>query len=332
MRNITAFLVLVIMACCAQFAAAQEKEASSYTFSSGARFGIFAGRAEEIVYPPGGSNNGAELYSQLLWDMMPVFYYGLSLDVSRARLMDMAGFFSTLSLKNAIHGGSGKMEDRDWLSAENNGLTGYSVHDNYTNGVFMLDLRAGLSIPVKRVLLIKPHINLTYMRFSFSGQFGEGKYARETGGWYSYIFAPIDDDPDIVSFSTREKVINYTQNWFVLSPGISVAYHFLNKFSAELFFSISPLIFCEDLDEHLTTGRQYRDIMHGGLLAEPGFRFSFIPNKRLEFSLDFSWRHIGGTRGATFISPVFTNDYVQDGEAGAGLSLTDTGLCLKISL
>jgi hypothetical protein len=72
--------------------------------------------------------------------------------------------------------------------------------------------------------------------------------------------------------------------------------------------------------------------MRGGLLIEPGFHFSFYPGKRLELSLEFSWRHIGGTRGETFISPIYTDDYVQNGEAGAGLSLTDTGLCFKIRL
>ncbi|MDR0494372.1 MAG: omptin family outer membrane protease, partial [Treponema sp.] len=93
-----------------------------------------------------------------------------------------------------------------------------------------------------------------------------------------------------------------------------------------------PWVFCKDLDEHLTTGYQFMDTMRGGLLIEPGFHFSFYPGKRLELSLEFSWRHIGGTRGETFISPIYTDDYVQNGEAGAGLSLTDTGLCFKIRL
>jgi outer membrane protease len=333
-RNITAFFVLVSMFNCAQLAAAGEKESASYAFSSGTRFGILAGQAEEIVYPPpGGIYSGTAFYSQLLWDMMPVFYYGLALDISRTRPTDTWGFFSTLSLKNGIPGLSGKMEDRDWMSVENSELTHYSIHDNHTNGLFMFDLSAGLSFPVARVLLIKPYVSLSYMHFSFSGQFGEGKYAREIGGRYSDIYASINDDPIIVSYSDREKVINYTQDWLCFSPGVSLAYYFLDYFSAELFVQISPWILCKDLDEHLTTGYQFIDIMRGGLLVEPGFHFSFCPVERLELSLEFSWRHIRGTRGETWVGkPIGTADSVMQGEAGAGLSLTDTGLCLKIRL
>jgi hypothetical protein len=86
------------------------------------------------------------------------------------------------------------------------------------------------------------------------------------------------------------------------------------------------------LDKHLTRNIQFNDYMRGGLLTEPGFRFSFFAGKRLELSLDFSWRHIGGTRGETWTGSIGTANMVQDGEAGAGLSLADTGLSLKIRL
>jgi len=326
MRIITVFSVLVIIINCAPFAAAQEMPAQSYTLSSWTSFGTFLGQTEEIVYPPSGYNT--EMYSQLFWDVIPVFYYGLSLDFSRAQPLEKWGFFATLSLKNGIPGKSGKMEDRDWMSIENDALTHYSIHDNVTNELFIFDASAGVSFPFNQ-LLLKAYVGMSYMYFSFSGQYGQGMYARKTGDG---IYAPIDDNPDYVSFANREKVINYTQNWLTAAPGISLRYYFY-RFYAELFFNISPLVSCAGVDEHLTSSQIFKDYMWGGLFLEPGFHFSFIADRRLEFAFDFSWRYMDGTRGKTWTgSPIGTAIFVQGGEAGAGLSLFNIGLCMKIRL
>jgi outer membrane protease len=114
MRNITVFAVLVIILNCAPLAAQEETPAQPYALSTWTSFGTFLGQSEEIVYPP--PNHPAELYSQLLWDIVPVFYYGFSLDFSRAQPLEKWGFFATFSLRNGIPGKSGKLEDRDWLS------------------------------------------------------------------------------------------------------------------------------------------------------------------------------------------------------------------------
>ena len=331
MRNITVFLVLVIIINCAQFASAQEEQTKAYTFSTSTSFGMFYGQAKEIVYAS--SNYKSNILSQLLWNIKPVFYYSLSLDFSRAQPMDKWGFFSTLSLKNGIPGKSGIHENRDWMSIENTALTHYSIHDNITNELFFFDASAGLSFPLGKSLLLKTYIAMSYMRFSFTGQKGQGTYARETGGLYSGIFAPIDDDPEYVSFDNWEKVINYTQRWIIGTPGISLAYHSPRRFFTELFFNISPLISCEDLDEHLTNSKVFRDYMRGGIFLEPGFHFVYLIGERLELSMDFSWRYITRTRGETWYGRgIGTANFVQQGEAGAGLSVFNTGLSLKIRL
>jgi len=329
MRNITIFTVLVIMLNCIP-SVAQEQSDRSYTLSSWTSFGTFLGQAEEIVYPP--SEFKAELLSQLLWDIIPVFYYGLSLDFSRAEPMEKWGLFGTLSLRNGIPGKSGTMEDRDWMSVQNTALTHYSIHDNRTNALFFFDVSAGLSLPLGQFLLLKPYIAMSYMHFSFTGQYGEGVYARETGGAYSNIYAPIDDEPDYKSYANLEKVINYTQNWITVTPGIALGLYFF-RFYAELFFNISPLVSCRGMDEHLIGSRVFKDNMRGGLFLEPGGHFSFIASRRLEFAFDFSWRYMGGTRGETQAgSPIGTANLAPNGEAGAGLSLFNLGLCMKIRL
>jgi len=335
MRNITVFTVLVIMFNCAQIAAAQEeqteeKQPRSYTFSTWTSFGLFYGQAEEIVYPS--PNHKAELLSELLWDMKPVFYYGFSLDFSRVRPWEKWGFFATLSLKNGIPGKSGEMEDKDWDSIENNALTHYSVHDNVTNTLFFFDVSAGFSFPFNQFLILKTFVTMSYMRFSFTGQYGHGTYARQIGGNGSGIYASMDDNPTYVSFSNWEKVINYSQNWLSVAPGIAAGFYY-SRFYYEWSLSVSPLVSCTGVDEHITTSAQYKDYMRGGLFVEHGSHFSFIASRRLEFSLDFSWRYTGGARGETWMSsPIGTATSTQEGKAGAGLSLSNFGLCMKIRL
>jgi outer membrane protease len=330
MRSVAVFSVLVIMLHCAQFASAQEEPKKAYTLSSSTSFGTFYGQAEEIVYVS--SFFKSATLSELLWDIKPVFYYGLSLDFSRNQPMEKWGFFSTLSLKNGIPGKSGKMVDRDWMSVENTELTHYSTHNNITKELFFFDASAGVSLPFGKFLLLKTYIAMSYMRFSFVGQYGWGKYAREIGGADCGKYALINDDPKYESYASQEKVITYTQRWIIGTPGISLGFYFPGRFYAELFFNVSPLISCEGFDEHITTNAQYRDVMRGGLFFEPEVHFAYFFDRRLELSLDFSWRHINKTRGETHVGSLGTAYYVKQGTAGAGLSLFDTGLCLKIRL
>jgi outer membrane protease len=328
MRNITVFTVLVIMINCAPFAAAQEKPVKPYALSTWTGFGMFLGEAEEIAYPS--SEYKAKMLSQLLWDIKPVFYDSLALDFSRVQPMEKWGFFATLSLKIGFPGKSGEMEDRDWRSKENDALTDFSVHDNITNELFIVDASAGFSFPFSQdQFLLKTYVSMTYMRFSFSGQYGYGTYARSLGNG---TYAPIDDDPRRESFADWEKVINYTQNWLTVAPGFSLASYF-NRFYFEFSFAISPLVSCASVDEHLTNSQVFKDYMRGGVFIEPGFHFSFIASSRLEFSMDFLWRYIGGARGKTWYgSPIDTTTLIQQGEAGARLSLFNLGLCMKIRL
>jgi outer membrane protease len=263
--------------------------------------------------------------------MKPVFYHGLRTDFSRSRPTDKWGFFSNLSLKFGIPGMSGKMEDRDWRSVENDALTNYSIHDNFTRELFLLDFSAGFTFPFLRVMILKAYVNVSYMNFHFSGFDGYKKYARGNPP-YSGKYYPIDDNPDTDSFSG--KMFNYTQKWMTVAPGVSFGYYFFENFCAELSFRITPLILCFDLDEHLHPDNrvQFRDYMRGGLLIEPGASLSFACNDWIALSLEFSWKYINGTKGETFQRTYGTGDYFRSGTAGAGLSVLDTGFFLRIRL
>jgi len=328
MRMLPLFAGLVIILFCVPVVQAQV--IMDYSFSLCPQFGLVSGRAEELVYP---DNTKAELLSLLSWDMKPVFYYGFLMDYSPVRPMERWGFFSGLSMKFGIPGPSGRMEDRDWMSKENTELTNFSSHDNITKEIFLLDFSTGLSFPFLKVLFVKTFVNISYMKFRFYGENGYMIYARKLeDGKY----APIDDAPIEDTFSGT--VISYSQEWFYAAPGVSLGYGYKEIFSAEISFMITPLVLCADLDEHKETddhkGRniQFRDNMMGGIMLEPGFRCSAAINRWMNISLDISWRYISGTRGPSYNRPIGIGYYTQEGEAGAGLSMLNTALLLKVRL
>ena len=319
MRTIAGFAVLVIILCNVPALSAQEKLSDNYVFSLCSQYGIFFGYAEEIVYPD--SSRKAEILSQLLWDINPVCYFGLQLDFSRREPLKKWGLFSNLSFKFGLPAFCGKMEDRDWQSIENTALTAYSIHDNFTREFFQLELSAGFSYPLFRVLLLNTFLNMSFMRFCFFGMDGYGIYAnRLSEGKYD----PIDFSGARHPYSG--KVINYTQEWMIVAPGVSLCWYLPKNFQAELSFSASPLILCADMDEHLTTNTQYRDYMQGGLYLEPGIRLSYSMYKWMDISFEFSWRYISGSTGLIYSTNYGSGYYVPGGKAGAGLSMTDTSL------
>jgi outer membrane protease len=333
MKNITVFAVLVIIL--RPLAPALEN-----SFSIAPRFGLFYGQAEEIVYPSRTNyplKSSKDLLSQLLWDMKPVYYYGILLDYSQTKPMERWGFFSSLSTKTAIPGLSGRMEDRDWDSKASNDLTDYSSHDNFIEHIFWMDVSAGLSFPLWSLFLLKTNMSFSYMSFGFSGMNGNGVYAR----WmdrHNGIRYPITDNP--ITQTYDGQVISYSQEWFCLSPGISLEYYFLKTICLELFFRMSPLNICLDLDNHLTRRTMFKDVMLGGLFVEPGAVAKFNLNDRIKVSLEVSYRYIGGTRGEAYQRNLGTGAdfknadefYVPCGEAGSGLSIFEFGLTGTIRL
>jgi len=70
----------------------------------------------------------------------------------------------------------------------------------------------------------------------------------------------------------------------------------------------------------------------GGIILEPGFRFSVAAAKWLAISCDISWRYISGTRGLSYYRSIGIGEYQQEGESGAGLSILNTALLLKVKL
>jgi len=327
MRNITALTVLVIII--NTFAVinsvyCQETAGKNYSFSIAPQVGFVYGQALEYVYPMPNDTKG-EYLSELQWDMKSVFYLGARADFGRVNPFSATGFYSSLSFKAGIPSDSGILENRDWMSTENDGLTHFSSHTNRTRGFFILDAVAGVSLPVKSRFLVKPFVSGRWMHFSFTGRDGQGTYARPKG--YSTYYS-IDDDPTTHKF--EDDVIRYKQDWFLLSPGISAGAK-ISAFMFNLSFQASPLSYCASKDEHLTTKAVYLDYTRMGFFLEPAAGVS-LTVRRLEFLFEFTYMRIGNTRGETYINEDNSGYYRAFTKAGAGLSLLDTRFLVKFRL
>ncbi|MDR1597250.1 MAG: omptin family outer membrane protease, partial [Treponema sp.] len=245
-----------------------------------------------------------------------------ALSFSRTDPLADLGATANLSVKFGLPLLSGSIEDRDWMDDLDPGeLTNYSKHDAYLQGgtafPVLLDFSGGITIPIASRVAIKILGSFSFMRFSWEARDGYKKYKDE-------FWIPKD---------TPGTGLTYEQHWFIFSPGLGVFWPFHRSLKADFSFFISPLIYVEALDTHLYTKVQYFDKMRWGLYLEPSLELTFSPNSYLSLVLHGNWRYITGARGNstgvnmdTNVSTKFTN------MAGAGYSVFDLGLFLKITL
>jgi hypothetical protein len=295
-----------------------------YCFSLGTGFGIIYGQSLELVYPVAGETKG-ELYSELIWDVKPVFYFGLHADFGLADIMSGIGFFSSLSFKAGIPGETGIMEDRDWKSAYNGALTNFSSHTNNTRKFFWLDINIGGSFPIK-YLYIKPFLSGSWMQFAFTGSDGFYKYADEINGMYE----PIENAP-VISLNGYGDIISYHQDWLLLAAGLTAGTNILYPFSFEISFKITNLTYCASIDNHLLTEIDYFDFTSFGLFLEPKGSISFTVD-RFKFSLEAAYRYISNTEGESYYTLYKKDAYLSPNRAGAGLSVLDIQFLFKFIL
>lgn len=320
MKNIAVltvlFIIIFTLSAINPVYSQNNEQNGKYTFSLGTGFGAVYGQALELVYPVPGETKG-ELLSELIWDMKPVFYAGVYADFGLTDIMSKIGFFSSLSFKAGIPGESGIMEDRDWMSTQNNALTHYSCHTNRTLNFFWLDLALGGTFPVKS-FYIKPFISGSWMQFAFTGSGGFYKYAN----YISHgIYEPIEDSSEK---PLSGDLISYRQDWLILAAGLSVGSNILYPFLFEFSFQITPLNYCAAVDNHLYDDKNYYDYTRFGLFIEPRGNIS-LTTEKVKFSLEAAYRNISPAKGDSYIN----NTYLSPNKAGAGLSIMDYQFIVK---
>ncbi|MDR1100125.1 MAG: omptin family outer membrane protease [Treponema sp.] len=292
-----------------------------YALTLAASTGFLYGYGEELVY----KYPGKETYmSQLLWNIKPLFYYGAALDFSRIRPLEKPGFFALLSLKFGFPAKTGIMEDLDWLTV-NDELTNYSLSDNYTNGAFLFDVFLGASLPLGDFALIKLQWGFSLMSFQWTGRDGYRRYSSNEN-------TPLDDSVGPVPF--YGILILYAQNWLITSPGLALQIPLSRHFRTDLFFQISPFIFCNARDDHVLRNLEFLDYVSGGLYLEPRGDFVFSFWERFELSLYVSYRYIRGAHGESYQrSTGGSGQYLKTAEdAGAAWYALDSGLTFKVRL
>ena len=311
MKNIAVLPVLVIMLL---FSAVKPVYTQEYSFSFGPLAGFVYGEAFEYVYPV---YEPAELLSELIWDMKPVFYLGSKFDFGLANLMSGAGFFASLAFKAGIPMDSGKNENRDWTSLYHTNLTHYSEHTNKTTQFFWLDLSAGASIPIADIFYIKPFLTFSWMHFSFSGRDGFRRYAFENWAYHPFY----------------GEVITYQQDWLLAGPGVSIGAYIGSFLQLEISFKYTPFTYCEAVDHHKDESKimVYNDYTGWGHFIEPSGSLSF-KFKKADLTLEFAYRQIGRTTGVSYSNENNKGYYLSNNKSGAALSLIDTRIIFKIIL
>jgi outer membrane protease len=323
MTNIGKITLFVIFICLFLSSVRAEEKLSGYGFSVVPVIGMLNGQADEIVYE---SPRTDHYISELKWDLKPVFYAGLAADFGRNDIFAKHGFAGSLSFKFGFPQNAGNMVDRDWLYEDSNALTNYSRHDNYLNKAILADLSLGYSFPFFNFIALGICLDFSYMHFSWTA----------SDGYYQYLDSDKNGNilpgqtwnNDIPKKYLEGKVLNYSQDWYIFSPGVFIKVRVSRLFSLEGNFNYSPFIRCDDRDDHLLTNKTYFDNLYDGHFFRGGGSITFSPiNNDLNFSLFLSYCSITGSRGDTYLYSV-----KYPGIAGGGYSAFDIGLSARIRL
>jgi outer membrane protease len=324
----------------------------NFSFSTEALFGVIYGQGQEIVY-----NADAVTYlSELLWDIKPLFYAGAALFFSLEPPSWPVGLYTNLLIKTGFSGRSGDMEDRDWISThlvDPNGdyfLTHYSKHDNYIRGgTWFFDGDLGISFPLKPGNTFDPELSVfcrvSYMDLRWTSENGYLQYGSKdeygkiirNGADPKYPYTQ-KGDPNEEWKDTFAKeyldgpAIQYSQRWFLFSPGIAIDLAVARFLSLGASFTITPLLRADAEDIHFKMGTQYNDYPQGGLALEPQVRVVLFPASPFSVTLNASYRSISGAKGETWQRNYNTQSTpILVGAGGAGYHALDAGISLKIN-
>jgi len=317
MSNIGKITLFVIFICLFPPKIFAEENQSGFEFSVTPSFGMLFGQANEIVYYP----KSEDFLSELQWDIKPLFYAGLAADFGPANNFSKHGFVGNLSLKVGIPQKSGTMVDRDWDDTywwvDSGTLTNYSRHDNFSERAILADLSLGYSFPLLNFIAFGINLDFSYMHYYWIAKDGYYQYLTQGQTW-------ADEIPKV---PMKGNLIEYTQDWFILSPGVFIKFRLGRFFSLNGNFNYSPLIYCVDRDDHLLRNTIFQDYLFYGhyLKGYGGITFSSMNN--LDITLFISFSSITDSRGDAYV------DYERKKNiAGVGYSALDIGFSVRLRL
>jgi outer membrane protease len=322
MSNIGKIAPFVIFINLFLYPAFTEEKQSGLGFSVTPLIGIINGRASEIVY----RNPQSDMFSsELQWDMAALFYAGLAVDFGPVNNFARHGFTGKLSFKFGIPQRTGIMEDRDWLYENPDALTNYSRHDNFSERAIMADLSLGYSFPLFNFIALGINLDFSYNHFFWIARDGYYQYLDSDEDGIIYPGQTWTDE--IPKVNLEGSVLEYLQNWFILSPGVFLKLRIGRFFSLNGNFNYSPFIYCADRDNHLLTHKTYFDYLYCGQYLKGSCGVTFSPANNIDLTLFFSYSSITGSRGDTYI---YSLKY--PGIAGGGYAAFEIGFSARFRL
>jgi outer membrane protease len=150
-----------------------------------------------------------------------------------------------------------------------------------------------------------------------------------TFSWASKGGSFLYPDQNHFYYSTEIDVITYKQIWHIISPGVSFYGRFNRFFDINLFLNLSPLVWCNSVDEHLLRNLTIKDTMDFGFFIKPKLVFSFFPQDVIAVSFSFAYTHIGETRGDALYIEQGKAGVIYENIAGASYNAFDVGLSVK---
>ena len=254
--------------------------------------GLISGEAKEFVY-----NENRKL-SELVWPLDPAYLLGIG-----ARLDWARGFGIGANASFGIADEVGTLTDSDFMNVNVTGSsarTHYSEHDARLNHLVSIDLTASWSfrlpargIASERPITVMPFAGIRYFSLKWTGSDGYYQYGAKAGAIYA------EWTPDMPKVSLSGKIIEYRQEYFAPITGVAVEVPIGSSLCVAAEFTLSPAVWCTDLDEHLLTYTDYHDYLSGGFLVEPRARVSWAPTKTVSAFVEGSWTRILNLRGKT---------------------------------
>lgn len=316
------FLVIIVLLVLASAVA----QAEPWSFSVSPLAGVLYGRSDEIVYKRGNSDT---VLSELLWDLKPLLYAGIGADFAPLYPFEKNSFSAGMTFKCGLPFQTGIMEDWDYMNDRFQYPTHYSRHNAFARHAFLFDISGGYSWIFKDNFAFKAFAEFSYMRFSWSARDGYYQYPENTADGPQW-------SPDMEKNYIHGEIIRYTQNWFIVSPGISLTAKLGNNFLLSGGLNYSPFIYCSDRDDHYLRALYFEDIVSGGHFFKGRLSVLYSPFTDLDFSLDFAYSVITGSRGDAYTYAESTNGSVFLGRSysisGAAYSAFDLALQAKIRL
>jgi outer membrane protease len=218
--------------------------------------------------------------------------------VSLAGTINVKDIFINTGLMYAIPAKSGYIEDTDHdLITEVDGppdVTRYSRHtafiDNHTD--FSASVGYGFH-PGNWILSPSAGIFLRNRKWHALDGYKQGNTT-----------TILTDDAE--QTQQMGTVLGYEQH--IVSPfiGIAIGYKISNRFSVLFNGSMYPYLWVHTLDNHFTSGEQYKDEMEGGIGGKAGLSLYYYPgtNQNIAVKLNAGWDGFSMPSGSNFFGPI----------------------------